>query len=340
MEIEDAARERCLDVPPPDSPMYAENFMLAAYDPAVDVGAWLHLGTWPEDFTLWEDLVLLSLPDGDALTMTGYRRTPVADRPAGSLLSFRCVEPFRRWVVEFDGLATRSERARLAESLVRDGPRERVRLRFEVTCVTPVWDGARSSSGTRGRGSMADQVWASDHYQQLLRVEGEVLVGGQPYAINATGVRDHSRGQRGHAMDQWGGHALVHLLFPSGRAIGVQRMFAPGGEPVFDMAYTLVDGVLRDADVLDTPRLSGPADGGESLALVVRTDDRTHDLRGSMVTSWRLTPHRLGMGVGTDTTGPYGVFAPGHARWEWDGETTFGLTERSYGARPPAAGTG
>jgi hypothetical protein len=325
----DPTRERCLAEPPADTPMYAENFLLAAYDAATDVGAWLHLGTWPEDFGLWEDIVLLSLPDGDVLSMTGYRRTPVDERPAGSLLSFRCVEPFQRWRVEFDGLAARTPRRDLALGLVRDTGRERVTFALDVRCVTPLWDAA----STTGRGSMHEQVWASDHYQQLLRIDGELTAGGQTYPISTTGVRDHSRGQRGHAMDQWGGHTLIHLLFPSGRAIGAQRMYSRDGAPNFDMAYTLIDGVWRNADIIEVPRLSSLEDKqARAMTFEVRTEDATHRLEGEIATSWFMTPQRLGLAVGADLAGPYGVFSTGHGRWTWDGEETVGLTERSFGA--------
>lgn len=329
---DDAAREVCLATAPPDLPMYAENFMLACYDAAADVGMWLHLGTWPEDFGIWEDLVLLSLPASeDVLCTTGYRRVPQQERPAGPQLSFTCVEPFRRWRVDYDGLATRSTRSALAAGLLEDGQRERVELHLDVECVTPVWDGASSTSG----GSMADQVWASDHYQQLLQVTGKLVTRGQTLQLSTTGVRDHSRGQRGHAMNRWGGHTLVHLLFPSGRAVGVQRMYDVTGNPSFDMAYVLIDGVWSTAEVLHAPRVhrpaQGPLVGDEPLVLEVRAGDRVHRLTGELLTAWHLTPHGLGMGIGTGAARPYGLFMPGHARWTWDGEISHGLTERSYG---------
>lgn len=321
-------RERCLAAPPADKPMFAENLLVASYDPAAGIGMWLHLGTWPEDFGLWEDLLLLSLPDGDVLTMTGYRRTPVEERPAGSLLSFSCIEPFRHWRVDFDGLLSRTPRAALDGGLVRDGRRERAALSLDLTGVTPVWDGAHTASS----GSMDEQVWASDHYQQAMRVTGTVSVGGVVHPLDTTGVRDHSRGQRGHAMDQWGGHTLIHLLFPSGRAIGVQRMYGTSGAPTFDMAYTLVDGVMSVAEVVEAPRLT-ELPGARELSLTVRSGEDLHHLTGELVTSWPVTPQRLGMAVGADLEGPYGVLLFGHARWTWDGETSYGLTERSYGAR-------
>jgi hypothetical protein len=137
-------------------------------------------------------------------------------------------------------------------------------------------------------------------------------------------------------MDQWGGHTLIHLLFPSGRAVGIQRMYDPSGTPTFDMAYVLDGGVWQDAEIVAAPRLTCLEDIDQPLRMVVRTADREHVLTGELVSSWPLTPHRLSMGVGADLHGPHGIMVVGHARWTWDGEESTGLTERSFGTAPAA----
>jgi hypothetical protein len=328
--LDDPARERCLAEPPSGLHRFAENFMLAWYDGTAGVGAWLHLGTWPDDFTLWEDVMLLALPGGDDVLHTmGYRHTPVEERPAGPLLSFTCVRPFERWRVDFNGPATRSTRSELLNGLARDKARHVVDMHLDIECVTPVWD-ARSSAS---HGSMSEQVWASDHYQQLLKVAGTITTGGVTYDIDTTGVRDHSRGQRGHAMDQWGGHTLIHLLFPSGRAIGIQEMYDTKGDPNFDMGYVMeADGTWHAARTVSAPRVSS-TDAPRHVDLVVESDLGVHRLVGEVQCVWAVSPQGVHMSVGSDPGGPFGVFLPGHARWEWDGEVSYGLTERSFGAR-------
>jgi len=332
--IDDPVRERCLPTPPEGVHRFAENFMLAWYDGAASVGAWLHLGTWPDDFTLWEDVLLLSLPGSDEVLHTmSYRHTPIEERPAGPLLRFRCVEPFKRWRVEFNGPATRSKRSDLSTGLARDTVRQVVDMDLDVACVTPVWDAVRTTT----HGSMTEQVWAHDHYQQLLRITGTVTTGGTTYTIDTTGVRDHSRGQRGHAMDQWGGHTLIHLLFPSGRALGIQEMYDLSGTPNFDMAYVMeADGTWHQARTVSAPRITSP-DAPKAVELVVESDLGKHHLTGEMLCTWPVSSQGLHMSIGADPDGQFGVFLPGHARWTWNGETSFGLTERSYGARGPAS---
>ena len=328
LAIDDPRREQCV-LDPPDLPMFAENFMLSAYDPTADVGMWLHLGTWPEDFGLWEDWVTVNLPD-DVLWMSAYNRRVPVDGPGGSNLRFTLIEPWKRWKVTFDGIVYRTPRVEMLEGRLRDGQRERLTFAFDVENVTPIWDAKSSASDARGSGSMEEQVWAKDHYQQLFRYTGWMDLHGEGrVAIDTTGVRDHSRGQRGHDMDRWGGHTLIHVLFPSGKAFAVQTMWDPDGNCTLDTAYVLIDGQMMHASGIEVPRLERVALDGDQMRLVLESDLGRHELVGEIVRTAYFTPQRLGMAMGADPAGPYGMFAMAHGRWEWDGEVAYGLTERS-----------
>jgi hypothetical protein len=328
----DPARDRALAEPRPGVEAYGENYLMVSYEPTADMGLWLHLGTWPEDFGLWEDIVLMALPGDEGLIWTrGYHRTPRELRPAGPNLRFECIEPFRHWRISFDGVCTRTPYDEMLSGLVPEGPREKVAFELDARCVTPIWDAHDSATSGRGGGSMEDQVWASEHYQQLLKITGRVDLRGGSYEFDTTGVRDHSRGQRGQSggMDRWGGHTLIHVLFGSGRAVGVQRMWMPDGTVTLDTAYVLVDGRIYHADVLELPQLDAVRLRGDKLRLVLQSDLGEHHFDGEMLHTTYTTPLGLGLSVGADVDGPYGVFGFGHARWSWEGEEAYGLTERS-----------
>ena len=49
----------------PDVAMWSENLLFAVWDPKADVAMWLHLGTVPGKWTMWEDRVLVMLPGHD-----------------------------------------------------------------------------------------------------------------------------------------------------------------------------------------------------------------------------------------------------------------------------------
>jgi hypothetical protein len=319
--------DAALGSPPADVWRFAENFLVAAYDPAAGIALWTHLGTWPDDFGLWEDQVLCALPGDEGMLWSfGYHRTRDDLRPAGAALRFRCIEPFRRWNASFDGVAVRTPYDEARAGRVRDGVKERLRFDLDIECVAPVWDPSAAH-----RDAMAEQSWASQHYQQLLRAAGTVEVAGTEVPFDGSGVRDHSRGQRGHANEHFGGHDLFCAAVPGGGdAFGMMRIWDEKGTVNFDAGYVFVDGRMHVAEVLDAPRL--PADfrlRGDEVGVTLRSDLGTHEMRGTIEASTVTTVLPLGAAFGADASAGDLVFAQGFARWEWDGNVAHGLTERS-----------
>ncbi|MDB5985945.1 MAG: hypothetical protein JWR16_998 [Nevskia sp.] len=311
---------------------FAENFMIVTYDPKADVGLWLHLGTWPDDFGIYEDQVLISLPgDEGQMWMFAYRRPAADERPAGANLKLHCVEPFKTWTASFDGLVAYCSDEDMRSGRVRDGAKELARIELELSMQAPVWDAHQSAGSRYGGGSMAEQVWASSHYQQLYTATGTVSLRGRTMDFSGTGMRDHSRGRRGHGMDQWGGHVLATAWFPgSRRGFGLQRMWTPEGRITLDTAFVVIDGQLHHAGVVEAPKLQKLVNRGEALQVTLQSDLGQHQLQCSVIRTHFTTPQKpLGLAFGADLSGPYGIYAPGHGKWQWDGDTGYGLIERS-----------
>lgn len=327
----DLNREGTVETPP-SLFRYAENFMFAMYDPQVDVAMWLHLGTCPDDFGIWEDQVLLALPgDEGLLWMCSYHRTPPEQRPGGGSFRARCLEPFQRWQLMFDGVGVVSPYEEMLSGRVRDGRRQLCKFKLDLQSVAPAWDNHVSAKGGDKRGTMAEQAWASEHYQQLYRARGQIKLGDRTIPFDTTGVRDHSRGQRGHAPDKFGGHNLWSAAYDSGKAFGMQRMWLPDGTVTLNVAFVYIDGQFHQADVIDQPTfLDTVRLKGEPVSLVLRSPAGEHELKGETVKTLFATFDRpWGYPFGADLSWGYGIFAPGFARWTWDGETAYGLTERS-----------
>jgi hypothetical protein len=337
----DSSRERAL-AGEAQVERFAENFMIVTYDPEADLGLWLHLGTWPDDFGLYEDQLLISLPgDGGQLWMFAYRRCPAEDRPAGANLKLRCVEPFHRWTASFDGLVTACSDEDMRSGRVRDGAKELAHIDLTLTMQAPVWDAHQSATSQFGRGSMDEQVWASSHYQQLYMAEGRVVVRGRTIEFRGPGMRDHSRGRRGHGMDQWGGHVLATAWFPlTRRGFGLQRMWTPEGRITLDTAFVVVEGSLHHARVIEAPKLDKLVTRGEQLSVTLQSALGQHQLSCTTIRTHYTTPQKpLGLAFGADPGGgPYGIYAPGHGRWSWDDDVSYGLIERSERLRTGSCG--
>lgn len=302
----------------PDVPGWTENLLFTPYDPVSDIGMWLHLGTVADMWEMWEDRVLIALPeDQGVLSMWAYHRTVPERQPAGANLEFRCEQPFRKWRITFDGFCLRSSYAEMRTGLLGDGPKSHVRLDLEVECITPVWDAATAGDG------MSKQSWAREHYEQLTRVTGQVTVDGVASHFDGGGWRDHSRGPRGaDTLADWGGHVIAGGVMPGGRAFGLCRYWARDGHTTLEGAYTVTNGVLGHVALEQIPQSPLLQRGGERFTCALDGAPMHGVVRSSL---W------LSMADGL----PYGVMDPVRAytvSWAevtWAGEVGHAYIERS-----------
>jgi hypothetical protein len=324
----DPIAEQVLDACP-DIASWAENMLFTPYDPTTNVGMWLHLGTVPDAWEIWEDRVIITLPDDEGvLTMWAYHRTDPALKPAGANLRFECLEPWRRWRLTFDGFCLKTPFQELITSLVHDGDKIRARVSLDIEMATPIWDAHTAGQSATGQGGMAEQQWATEHYEQLYFARGTVAWGNREIAFNGAGWRDHSRGPRsGASMSNWKGHVITGCLYPdSGRAWGLSRYWAPDGSVTLEGGYVVEDGVLRHTRVTGIPALSDLQVSGEKLPFSLEWDGGSLDLTAITKTGAYCT---FGAGL------PYGIADPGFAyalNWgtcEWESEQGIIYVERT-----------
>jgi hypothetical protein len=314
----------------PDVPFWSENLLFAVYDPDSDVGLWLHLGTVPNDWTMWHEMNYAVLPgDEGILSMWSFHRTAPGRRPAGAGLEFRCIEPFRRWHVSFDGFGLHTSNRDMQAGLARVGLNRRFVVDLDIESVTPAWDAHTGATAETGRGSMRDQGWAKEHYEQLYRARGTVSFGGDDIPFHGYGWRDHSQGPRGGGGTPWGGHVITGTLYDSGRGWGLSRYWTPDGRISLEGGWVAgADGTLHHAEVTESPRLRD---------LVTEREDLPVGLRwpGGMLETTIRTCRSLwlsmmkGLAVGRDLDGPGLMYVLNHGTAEWDGETGISYLERS-----------
>jgi hypothetical protein len=324
----------------PDIPFWAENMMFALYDPESSIALMFHLGSRPDDWTMWHDQAYVVLPPehlpdaGGVAWMWAYHRTAPERRPAGSNLAFSCVEPFARWRVTFDGYMLVTPNAEMVEGIAREGNHQKMVIDLDVEMVTPAFDLAAAAARPRAHGSWEAQGWADTHYQQLYRATGSVAVGADTVDFLGYGWRDHSTGRRGGApregVASWGGHCTTAAVYPeSGRAWSFSRYWQPDGRISLEAGYVVDEqGVMHAAGVAEGPRLREVVLVDEKLAVAMEWDG------GSLRTSIRtertlLMAMAKGMVVGVDRSGPGMVYAINHGPAEWDGETGTVYVERS-----------
>jgi hypothetical protein len=310
-------------------------------------GVSIHIGREPTDPDVWRGTLGIFLDDGD-LIVAKYHGRDGSDRgPGAGPLRVRCIEPFRTWVAEFDGLAHRVSRNSIMTETFTDDLAEMVKLNIVFTAVAPMWDlekGAQLPSLVLVDGveAVKNDPKRIHHFEQLGALKGEITYGGKTVQMAGGGVRDHSWGPR----DYWPlvGSRWINAVFPSGKAIMLMLTRVTGFS--FDIGYVYrgdgapleVVKVVEHPFVsdLDTPDRSVHADplaeGAErNFRFVFEGKKGRETIEGeilhAMGTSYVSPNHEL---LGTDLSRIEGgsQLAECPARFSWDGETGVGVHER------------
>lgn len=297
----------------PDLPLWTENYCFVCYDPNTGIGLWTHLGRAPFDPTLWRELSFVYLPSGERLVNKGYGRGETPHGPGGATMSFQCVVPWNEWKARRDGGSTRTSVKELYHGMPGDRAHERVSFDLNLHARSPVWDW----------GEVEDtHQWGKVHYEQLVRVDGSITVGGAEIPFDGAGLRDHTRGPRDFTV--FSSHIWSWGNFPSGKGFILLHLVV-GGQHL-TRAVLLRDGTLVDEVLANSPVLTDRSQHADSYVL---------ELGEHRISAEILHPFPNGFDGPNDICIGYdpGVTTTANfeslSRFEWDGEIGYGHTERS-----------
>jgi hypothetical protein len=324
-----ASRENIRTIEP-DVPFWSENMLFAVADPTTGCSLWLHLGTVPNDWSLWHDMCYAVLPNREGvLSMWSHYRTPPELRPRGANLALTCIEPFRRWKVTFDGYGQFNTLAEMQEGRVRVGYTRRFFVDLDIEYTTPVWD--MHAAAAAGHGSMEEQGWAKEHYEQLYKATGTVQFGTEQLPFNGYGWRDHSSGPRGgNTGTPWGGHVIAGTSYPeSGRAWGLCSYWGPDGTISLEGGYVVGDdGEMIHTELTAVPRLRSLTVEPEDIEVGMKWSGGSLN---TTVRTWNALYMAManGLAVGTELSGTGLMYVLNHGTADWDGEPGQVYIERS-----------
>jgi len=336
--------------PPAGTTGYGENHAFWCMDARNRVHSYAHIEDFQDCFRLRIERHWIALEDGTVLYdfSDGWRSTP--QQPAGANLVFTCVEPFRRWEVDFLGTMRISSSAEQVKGRPVEGPRALVRYHLEVETAAPPAQSGRLPTAISDAAAM--RIKGGVRYEQLTRVTGWFEIDGRRVELAGSGVRTHRRGTRD--MAGWNGHSWQSALFPSGR--GFHLSVFPGtpdiagrATPRFSEGCIIEDGKLYPGYVVECSWLDTYAVRGDRSRVVLRAGEREAVIEAEVVAStWRTFHMDRSQGRYLRAFGVWrdpGSFAnnQGAMRYVWDGEVTYGHAERSTAfelVREAPAGSG
>jgi prepilin-type processing-associated H-X9-DG protein len=241
---------------------------------------------------------------------------------AGSV-TFRCIEPFRRWTMLFDGPAIDGHVSDQIAGAFSGKARIPVRLEVDMTMVTPAWVQDNSPEKV-AKMSEADAIEAANmgigyRFEHLFRAEGTFEVDGRTRRLRGSGLRVHRQSVR--PLAGFRGHCWQSAVFPDGRAFGFIA-YPPredGSEPYND-GYVYQDGQMYPARAVQIPWLRRIVGKGDDVSLELDSAvGRTRIEGTSALSTFR---------VGNPDIGGLNL-QQGGALYRWGGQSAYGMIERS-----------
>jgi|GEM_PF-3898841 len=277
----------------------------------------------------WQS-VTVYFPHGRAALVLDHPSLETGSTLKSGALHYTQVEPFAQWRYSFEGRAdyTRQEDTlKLGGGAREPGP---LSCEIDIRCATPPW--SPPSTVFAPRGGAESDVNLFGFYVQNHRFTGWVRdASGARTELIGTGWRHHVR------CPPWDrpvfGHSFIHVLFPSGRAFGLQVAELVEGE-TSGFGYIFDGEALHQCAVKSLTPWNRLIPRGEPVTAVLqRENGEVIEITGETLNNAALK--NLGeRPVPADLSDPDGLLTVfGDTRWTWDGEIGHGTWERTKRVR-------
>ena len=235
-------------------------------------------------------------------------------------LEFRCVEPFWRTEMRFDGMALDTTLVRLAAGDLT-GAQVPLHIELDLEAAAPPWVSGTLNPEAR---ALFEEGFAggfiSPRYEQLCTCQGIVGVGAEDqWRFRGTALRVHRQGPR-DVLGFWG-HCWASGLFPRGGGFGFLAFPDRPGAGAYNEGFVLDGGSLVPATVLEPPWLRRLAPSGEVVSFTLRTAGGDVRVEGETILA-------SGLPGGLSPDFPPALHQA-CVRYRLDGEETIGMMERS-----------
>jgi hypothetical protein len=262
---------------------------------------------------------MIYLTSGERLVAKGYGRTEADNGPGGACMTFRCEEPWNRWLIRRDGNVLRTTERALDTGTMGDGPQERAIFDLELTGRLPVWDW----------GEVEDEHgWGKLHYEQLCDVRGTFVLGGETIRFDGQGLRDHTRGPRNFTV--FSKHIWAWANLPSGSGFILLQLIVAGQE----LARTVLfdsDGTQQAVTLRNRPLLEARSGGRDPYFLDLGAHGTIEAEQLQTLPNGFAGANDICIGYDPRVTEAANFES--FTRFTWDGEVGYGLTQRAIKER-------
>jgi hypothetical protein len=235
----------------------------------------------------------------------------------------RCVEPFRKWEINYDGDALDgTHKEQLATKLV-GAKRAPVKLHAILEMAAPAWvhDFSFEKVAAMSPEELQEAEYMGIGYriEQLFRGTGELTIDGATRDFKCLGSRIHRQSVR--PLGGFRGHCWQSAVFPDGRAFATIA-YPPreDGSQSYNDGYVYVNGKWHVAKSKNPPWLHNIEYEGDDVGLEMECAAGSFKIGGTtLLSTFRINNPDMG-GLNLQQ---------GSAWYEWDGMRAMGMIERS-----------
>jgi hypothetical protein len=154
--------------------------------------------------------------------------------------------------------------------------------------------------------------------EHQFRGEGQLTVGGETRSFTCVGNRIHRQSVR--PLEGFRGHCWQTAVFPDGRAFGYIAYPPAEDGSTYNEGYVYEGGKMYPAVATKLPWLDELIPEGEDMSLELEYDGRTARISGV----GGLNTYKSGL-----AEMPGFALNQGGAKYTWDGQSAWGMVERS-----------
>jgi len=268
--------------------------------------------------------------DGRALNGASQGKPPSAidgnGRPTiigAGPLTFRCIEPFRRWAMTYDGEALDGTVNEQIEGTYGRHGKKPIKLSVDMTMVTPAWvqEYAIDENASQIEKDNAAAMGLGYRLEHHFRATGTYEIDGRTYQFAGVGTRIHRQSIR--RLEGFYGHCWLSAVFPNGDAFG-SLAYPPRDGSADNYSYNdaviFKNGRLYPARIVKAPFLRRILPAGDEMLLELQSALGRTVIEGTTA----LNTFR----IGNPDIGGLNL-QQGGALFRWGDQKAYGMVERS-----------
>lgn len=303
---------------PGQSSVFNESVYANAFDTRQKIGGWMRLGNRiNEGYS--ELSVCLYLPDGRIACQFKRPKISSNERFSAGGLVMDVHEPFKRFEMSYQGelmLVTHPDQLREPEAGLKNVERVPAQVRWALVGVSPIHGGrpVRDDQPT-----MYGRDFSLNHFNQHVRVSGDIRIGDQSWKLDAHGWRDHSWGPRTWQVIY--SYRLFMANFGDGQGLMLLRIADQTGRSR-RLGVLMMDHEYHEVIDLDVTTAWSPDRDPQSASIAVRTARGTAEIHAEIVS---LAPLRNRRPAGDQIL--VSRIWEGATRFTWGSRVAYGMTE-------------